>query len=440
MLIIAVIGHNRIIEPIVNSIKSNFADIETIKIEFIDMEMKNAAIEYLKSQMNKIDGIVYTGRIPYEIVNICMDISIPQVYIRHDSSVLMQTLLEAEMNENYDIKKVSCDSYSLKDMLSVYKGFGLAENQLMLKTAPKIKPDNMIAELYDFHKNSYEGEEISFCITGISKVFEKLAEENIPVFLLRPTAESVKSGLKELISGINAIADSESQIVVISMEIDLPGEYNLVHENEYRLMLEKTRVTEQVYMFAEKIQAAVVEVGAHNYLLFSTRKIFEAATSQSLSLPVLKAVNENSVHTLSVGVGYGKTAREAKHNAALGLNRALLKGGNQAYLVNEGAFSSPIYPDENNGAGENTITNPLFTVISEKTGISINNIYRFHYIKEKTKKDCFTSAELAEEFGNTRRSINRIIEKLESAGYAKIEGTRMMSDTGRPTRIIRLNF
>ena len=61
-------------------------------------------------------------------------------------------------------------------------------------------------------------------------------------------------------------------------------------------------------------------------------------------------------------------------------------------------------------------------------------------MKEKTKKNRFTSGELAEEFGNTRRSMNRIIEKLEKAGFASVDGTRMMSDTGRPTRIIKLDW
>jgi transcription initiation factor IIE alpha subunit len=86
------------------------------------------------------------------------------------------------------------------------------------------------------------------------------------------------------------------------------------------------------------------------------------------------------------------------------------------------------------------IADSHYTVVSQATGISINSIYRLHCIKEKLKKDCFTSDELSNEFGNTRRSMNRIIEKLVKAGYAEIDGTRMLSDSGRPTRIIRLKI
>jgi DNA-binding MarR family transcriptional regulator len=103
-------------------------------------------------------------------------------------------------------------------------------------------------------------------------------------------------------------------------------------------------------------------------------------------------------------------------------------------------LSEAIYPDSSDIGIVDTIADPLFKVISQASGLSINNIYRLHCIKEKTKKDSFTSGELAEEFGNTRRSMNRLIEKLEKAGYAVVAGSRMMADTGRPSRVIQLKW
>jgi hypothetical protein len=200
------------------------------------------------------------------------------------------------------------------------------------------------------------------------------------------------------------------------------------------------KVSEEVYKFAQKIQAAVVETGLHNYLLFSTKKIFEAATSDAASISLLNDVKINSAYTVSIGVGYGKTAREAKHNASLGLNKALLKGGNQAFLVSDGDFSNPIYPSGVEKYEAGAISDPLFLTISNNTGISINNIYKLYCIMSKTKKNCFTSDEIADELGNTRRSVNRMLEKLERAGYAKVEGTRMIKSSGRPSRIIKLIF
>ena len=441
MLKIAVVGHSRIIEAISESAKKAFSEIDIIKIEFNDMDMKNAAVEYLKAWLDRIDGVVFTGKTPYEIVNNDISVSVPHAYIHQDRSMLLQALMEAVVVKEYDIKKFSCDAYSEEEIIDAFSGFNEANEWHEVIAAPlDIEGSRMIDILYTFHKDNFYKNNAKFCITGVSKVYEKLNADNIPAVHLRPTADSVSNAIHELLSKINVLNNAESRIVIISMEIDLPGEYNLIHENEYQLMLEKTRVTEQVYRFAELIQAAVVEVGLHNYLLFSTAKIFESVTNSFVSLPILNAARQNSVHTLSIGVGYGKTARQARYNASIGLNRALAKGGNQAFIVENGIFSDPIYPDNGENEEFDLIADPLFSSISNETGISINNIYKLHCIKEKTKKDCFTSSELSEEFGSTRRSINRIIEKLETAGYAKVEGTRMMTETGRPSRIIKLMF
>ena len=438
---IAVIGHSRTMSYVTASIRQKYKEIETVEIEFIDADMKQSAVEYLKAQLSILDGIVFTGRKPYEIINGAMGVTVPQTYIRHDRSILLQTMLEATTKEGYDIKSFSCDSYSKEALIDAFVGFGMEEGALDLYTVPKeIHGDHLVREYTKFHKNKYNQGLVSFCMTGISMVYEQLQSAQVPCLLMHPTTEAVNNGIRQLLMQINAIESTESQIVVLSMEIDLPNEYNLIHDNEYQLMLEKTRVSEQVYKFAESIQAAVIEIGSHNYMMFSTKQILESVTDALQFIPILKDVAGHTAHTLSVGIGYGKTAREAKYNATLGLNSALTKGGNQAYSVKEGKISAPILPNELDNSTTTTIADPLFKVISESTGISINTIYRLQCIKERTKKEYFTSGELAEEFGNTRRSMNRIIEKLEARGYVVVEGTRMMSETGRPTRVIRLQW
>jgi GTP cyclohydrolase III len=437
---IAIIGHRRTIKPIVGAINQYFMDIEVVEIEFTDIDMTEATVEYIKVSIPDLNGIIFTGYRPFEIINEAMGINIPQIYIQHERSILLQTILEAAMINDYDIRSFSCDSYDIDNLYDAFEGFNIPKEELLLFTAPiNIKSGRLIMELTEFHREKYESGEVSFCMTGVSKVYERLDESGIPCLLMHPTSEAVNNGINQLYMKINALECSESQIVVLSIEIDLPKEYNLIHDNEYQLMLEKSKVSEEIYKFSEQIQAAVVEPGSKNFMLFSTRQLLESVTSQLNAIPVLGEVNRNTSHTISIGIGYGKTAREAKYNAALGLNRALTQGGNQAFYVKEGKYSEPILPS-NDDQKPKTITNPFYKVVSEKTGISINNIYKLHCIQEKFKKDFFTSAELSEAFGNTRRSMNRIISKLEAVGYVEIEGTRMMSDTGRPTRIIRLKL
>jgi hypothetical protein len=437
---IAVIGHQRTIRSIVDAVHKFYKDIEIFEVEFTSTEMKDVTVEYIKAQISDLDGIIFTGLKPYEIINSVMGISLPQIYIRHDQSILLQTIVEATTLEDYDIRSFTCDSYGREDLLDAFEGFGMTGAELQHYTAPRnIMGDNLVWELYAFHKEKYDQGHVSFCMTGVSMVYERLREAGVPCLLMQLTEEAINNGINQLFMKINALENAESQLVVLSIEIDMPSQYNLIFDNEYQLMLEKSKLSEQIYKFAELIQAAVVEPGAKNFILFSTRQLLELVTDKLNFMPLLRRVSQNTAHTVSIGIGYGKTAREAKYNAGLALNRALTQGGNQAFSVKAGKFSAAILPGPDKEAAS-AIADSHYTVVSQATGISINSIYRLHCIKEKLKKDCFTSDELSNEFGNTRRSMNRIIEKLVKAGYAEIDGTRMLSDSGRPTRIIRLKI
>ncbi len=438
---IAIIGHKRTIQPITKALAQFQQQIEIVEVEFVVTERTDAAVEYIKALLPTLDGIIFTGKRPYEVINNFINISIPQVYIPHEQSILLQTILQASLKEGYDICSFSCDSYWREDIEKNLRNIGVLQEAMAFVIAPSYEIDeNMLESLYQFHSGCIDRGEVTFSMTGVTMVHERMVESGRPCLLLQLTEEAINNGINQLWLSMDALENSESQIVVLSIEMDMPGEYNLILENEYQLMLEKAKVSEQVYKFAESVQAAVVGTGDKSFMLFSTKQMLEHATDQLNNMPLLGLISENSAYTVSIGIGYGNTAREAKVNASLGLNKALKQGGNQAYCLKNGSYSEPIKDMMKNLSDHAPIADPLYSVISGATGISINNIYKLQCIKEKMKKDCFTSAELANEFGNTRRSMNRILEKLERAGYAEVEGTRMLSQSGRPSRIIRLKL
>ncbi len=438
---IGVIGHIRNIKLIEETAADYFKDVEIIHFESSTLDQLDTTIGYLKSQLQYLDGLYYTGNIPYQLVNHAIHTDLPSVYIEHDQSKLQRTLLEASVLNHYNLSSISIDSYSQSNVYRTYEEIGLSPKELDIHIAPlNLLNHQLLDDIYKFHRDRHHHEHTSFAITGISNVYEQLIDNNIPALLIKPTTDAIKHTLSNLLLQITSVSNSESQIVVISIEIDIPNEYNLVLENEYQLLLEKNHVSEEVYQFTQRIQGAVVEIGTHNYQIFSTRKHVESETNNLQSLPILKLIKENTTHTVSIGIGFGTTARQAKYNASTGLNKALKKGGNQAYIVSDSGTYGPILPGAEEDSQSNIISDSVFQVISDNTGISINNVYRIYCIKEQLKKDLFTSKELALEFGTSPRSMNRIIEKLEIGGYVVVEGTKIINGAGRPTRILKLLF
>lgn len=437
---IGIIGDIDNIKRIQLVISQSFPNIEGHPIEVNEMSQIQTTVDYLKEHINDFNGVIFTGKILYDIMNHNMHSQNPWVYIENDESQLQRSLLEAHLKHNMDITQISIDSYTEDTVRTIYEDFGLTPGEYQAYVSKiDIFNTTLIDDLFKFHQNNYLLYPNVIAITGISTVYNMLKSHQIPSLLLTPTVNAIKNKLYVLLEKIRLENMIISQIVVISIEIDMTNEYDLISENEYSIMLEKTKITEEVYKFAQRIQAAVIET-EKNYLLFTTKQIVEFETKNLRELSILSSIKNKTNNTISVGIGFGITAREAKSNAVLGKNKALKIGGNQCFVVYNKKRMERITPLDKADSSNISLLDHSYKDISEKSGVSINNIYRLKCIADIYKKDVFTSLELSEEFGNSLRSMNRIIEKLEKAGYIQIVGKKILGKAGRPSRILKLLF
>ena len=170
-------------------------------------------------------------------------------------------------------------------------------------------------------------------------------------------------------------------------------------------------------------------------------QLLENETDHLKSIDLLHAVQTNTASTISIGIGYGKTANEAKCGANRGMLHAGKKGGNLAFIVYNGKkIIGPLANVAQSTEPPTPSVDEKFLRISEKVGVSVNTVFKLHCIAAQHGKSEFTINELAPLFGVTIRTMNRIIEKLAAYGFSKIIGKRVMGGSGRPSRIIRLHL
>ena len=217
---------------------------------------------------------------------------------------------------------------------------------------------------------------------------------------------------------------------------------NIFNDDEYQYIIDRTNVTRQIYIFAQHIKAAVVEIGVREFLLFSTKYLLESVTKNFENIDIMQTVKTHTASTISLGIGYGNTAQEAKASANLGMKRASSLGGDTVFIV----------------YGKNKIIGPLrfrnhqpllsarpkidekFLAISDKTEISVKTIFQLHSILKQQGKNQFTSSELAELMDVTLRTMNRIIVKLIQHEFCFEVGKRSLGKNGRPSRIVEINL
>lgn len=437
-----IIGHSRRMKKINDTAKTYFKNIDIINISIDEIPDIDEFTKMVRSAEQYLDGIIFTGHVPYDILINAMIPKIPWDYIHRDYSQLLRTFLEAILIHQKSIFKISIDSYDLDTVLRVYDEIGINKDQLDIYIAEQnLYDNNFFSYIKSFHEKNFYENKVSCCITGLSNVYTYLVSKNIPCFSLDPTIDAIKQTLHRFQLRNEANTNKNSQIVVLSIEIDLPNEYSLINENEYQIMLEKMKGSKDIYLFAQKIQGAVVEIGIRGYLIFCTKSILERETNNLQRLNLLDTISKNTSNTLSVGIGYGITARKAKYSANMGMQRAKKSGGNQAFVVyNARNFIGPILAGKDDDDDQKILIDKTFHNIADETELSINTIFKLHCIAERNKKNCFTPKELAADFGVTLRSMNRILEKLEKGGYAKVVGKRVMANAGRPSRIIKILF
>lgn len=435
-----IIGHQNRIHKIKAVIKKHFSNIQTDSIEYSNPSQSSEIITVIKEEQKKVDGLLFTGTVPFKLINNGIIPSVPCDFIHRDNSSLIKVLLQATWTYGYDIQNLSFDTYEAEAIYKIYAEIGMCHVGKQLYIAEdRVLQGNYLEDLYAFHKKNYETHKVACCITALNNVYERLTADQIPCLILDPTTDVIKQTIERLQLKHIAHVNEQTKIVVMAISIDLPNEYSVVNENEYQLALDKMKISEEIYLYAQRLQAAVIQIDFSNYLVFCTKNTLETETDNYASIELLSSIKHKTNSTVSIGIGYGSTAREAKYSAILGIEKSKKNGKNTAYVVYNGkTVIGPINSSEKEEHAD--YVDEAFYLISQKSGVSINLIFKLHALINQYKKDTFTPIEMAEELKISLRNMNKILQKLENSGHIQIIGKKMMGAAGRPSRIIQLLF
>lgn len=436
---VGIVGPAGLVDKINRTIKAEFPDIVPVNCIY---KVYTETPTIIKYQQPHLEALLFAGTTPFLLAKKTVNPTIPWECVPRNGSSLLRVLLEAVLVKKLDIDKVSFDTYNIQALYEACEEIGISKEKIRYYLAEQTLEDpDYLDRVLAFHLDNFRRNNVTCCMTALESVFEKLSAHNVPCLMIEPTANIIRETLKKLILSYTVQLSKQSQIVALCVQVDDPNEYSLLNDDEYQSVIDKMKISKQVYLFAQKIQAAVIEVGPKEYLLFSTRQSLESETSGLETISLLEDIKSHSSSTISLGIGFGVTAKEAKQNAGIAMTRASKKGGNMAFIVSDGkTVVGPIRnakPPESNAEPK---IDEKFLRISDQIGVSINTVFRLHSLVEQYGQNTFTAVELAKLFGIKLRSMNRVIEKLEGGGYCSIIGKKAVAKAGRPRRIIQINF
>ena len=413
-------------------------DIKDVDISLLIYNDYKDCVNLLKSHEKEYDGIIFAGLAPYTYSKMYLAPKAIWEYLPLQNGSLTNCLLQA-VYAGYDIKNISIDLYSSSDLSEVFRILNVDLESIKINSLHlKIDNENYNEIAFNFHKRNYENNKDICIITAFNTVHNKLLENNINNFMTVPTRVLIKDTFQKVILRYNAKVNKESQIVIGYIEINFPDEYSIINMHDYYYVKEKNKISEIIYSFAQDIKAAVTEVSFNTYQLVSTRNVLEVETDNFREFEILNSVSENSLHNLSIGFGYGKTADEAKLNANLAMMKSKKIGESCVYVIYEN--KEVIGPIKNKAEKKEEKIDSKLMLIAENCNVSINKIFSIYNAIDKYQKNTFTPKEISDICKMSIRSTNKLLAILENHGYTEIVGKKFSNGSGRPTRIIKFKF
>ena len=403
------------------------------------------APELLRGHQEDLDAVIFGGSGPMEYTAERLPQKTIWSCIPKSSSALLRALMEAGQRK-WNLERIGFDSYSKEFLQEVYGEVNYTEADIRkyLTTGIISHEVSQNESALEFHIRNYESGLVDGCITVLFYVHKALTRKRIPNILAYPTKNVIRQQIQTVEQLYQARRSLPCTMAVCLVSLDLPKEYSMALQSDYQFMIERTNILKQIYRFSEQVKGTVMELSPHESIVISSREIMEIATENYRTWDLLDWMHNNSVRTVSVGTGYGMTVAEAKRNAARALSKAMKHDTNSAYVALdseqiEGPFRArkdAAWKDERK---EHHVDEKLLKV-AEVSNVSIDTVYKLYHFVHGRQSRSFIPQELAVFLNIGKRSADRLLERLERAGYATVIGRRMNKGSGRPTRIMQLDF
>lgn len=411
-------------------------EFDSIHFDFLLYEEYEDVAEIVKTQQKKYDGLLFSGLISYYIAKDYLDSdTLYEILPRYEGEV-MSVLLKISMM-GYNVERVSFDTYPRKVVQEALWEVGIhkeLDEIVGMKEAYDDYQSNRM--IYHFHKKAFEEKKADICVTTHNEVARLLENDKIPCVKSERTCETVRSAIRRLEQRYMDAHNTPKDIAVLCLHMPVEVSTGNLANYEYQYLVDRMKVMEQIYLFAQQIEAAVVEGSNRNVYLFTTKKVLVEVTKHYTNLLFLDQLKNKIFTRIAVGIGYGATMFEAKKNALAALQYSTQYDRSVIFVAHgEGRIAGPIEPNKSKAA-TTLLAEEKLEQISSDSGVSMKYLLKIKSMMEKYKKNTFTSKELAEYCDVSVRNIDRVIEKLMSSGYACISGMRNQAETGRPSRIL----
>jgi len=391
-------------------------------------------VELAGSLIGEVEVILFTEHYAYRLAGDRIRFPVPAQVVPMTGSGLYRALFR--VHKQYGLRPLSMDSIPEKASRHLMREFGLEERRVFLFDGPS-RPS--VDDLVKFHRRHFERDQ-SVAVTGAAEAARRLSALGIPCVWATPSDYDIIVSLERALLSTETRKMRESQIVVAFILVDHFDKLENRQSSEHELQRLKLDVYRHLLDYADSMQGYLTSLDGSQYLLVTTRGVLERETGGYKSIPIAKEIKANFQLTLSIGIGFGRSASEAGNHARSALRHAVSAGGNSCFIVREdGGLIGPLEMGDSLEYNLSLLS-PDVLKKAEQAGLNTAYLSRLASQIAKKGKTDYHAHELAFIFGVTTRSAHRMLMKWVDAGLAEIVGIHPSGTRGRPKQIYRLTF
>ncbi|OCT12305.1 hypothetical protein A8709_31220 [Paenibacillus pectinilyticus] len=431
---IGILGPEGLVNKVLSVIATSFPSFQPLFRACSVEEAPRAAEELLA----EVEVLLITGPTLYRRVKEKVVTHLPVHMIPLTDTGLFSALYrmrsKPELNPSQTV--FSIDSFSSSALSKHVKEIGETASHFLIYDGV---PYPHVQEITQFHADAFHRGATHAAMTTESEVADKLNELGIPCEWITPTDQNITVALERALLSTETRRSKEAQILVGMINVDDFGKKLQQQSSEHDIQRFKLEIHRRLIDYVESLDGYLTHLGADEYLFFTTRGIFERETVGYKSVPLAREVWKSLGLSLSMGIGFGRSANEAGTHARLALRRCKEAGGNTCFIVREDKtligpleMADPLSRDM-------SVTDPILLKNAEDAGMTSAYLSRLLATVARSNKLDYEVHELANILGVTVRSTHRLLLQWMDHGLISITGY-VKVPKGRPKQTFRLHF
>ncbi|QHT64040.1 hypothetical protein GXP70_21045 [Paenibacillus lycopersici] len=430
---IGIIGPEELVQRILNVLKA-FPSFRPIAKTYDTVDEAPGLAEEIADEA---EVILASGPVPYNAIREQVRTSAALHYVPLTDTGFYRALSRLKNALGPERRlRVSVDTLG-KPMIAK----ALAEiDETRAEALPYDGPANASKEmLAAHHALLFESGACDAALTAEASVAKALSERGIPNEWIIPTDGNITVALERALLSTETRQSKEAQIVVGLINVDHFERLIQTRASEHEIQKFKLDIHRMLLDYVASLDGYLTHLGGDEYLFFTTRGIFERITGGYKSISLGRSMYRKFGLSLSIGMGFGRSANEAGTNARAALRKSKDAGGDTCFIVGEDrALIGPLAMSDPLEAAL-ALTDAGLIKRAEDAGMTSVYLSKLMAQVARTGQTDYKVHELAAMLDITVRSTHRLLQQWLDHRLIAVADVEKVPK-GRPRQIFRLTF